>query len=79
MFYSKLNNETFKATTNVALAKELYRTSFCRVSSENIYDWCNKCSQRIDAQYDIKLDYKYYDLDGFVNELIKHDIVARLN
>ncbi|QDP61047.1 MAG: hypothetical protein Tp1123DCM1511741_36 [Prokaryotic dsDNA virus sp.] len=79
MFYSKLNQERFTATSNVALAKELYRTSFCRVSSTDIYDWCDKCAQRIYVQYDIELDYKYRDLDGFVKELIKNNLIGRLN
>ena len=78
-FYNTKTFETFTATNKVALAKELYETSFCRVSSKDVYDWCSKCADRVEIVNDVQLHFDRYDLVGFVNELLKHNIIGRTN
>tara|TARA_R110000822_G_scaffold227789_1_gene360392 strand:+ start:1983 stop:2225 length:243 start_codon:yes stop_codon:yes gene_type:complete len=77
-FVDSRNEFVFKANTKVELANELYKTSWLKHDADDVNDWCYKASQRLNMVEDITLQYTYDDLDGFISELIKFNIIEEI-
>ena len=76
MRFADNNFNMYRAETKSALAHELYRSSFARVHATDVYDWCTKCSDRIYEQYNYRMEFT--DLESFIDELIKHNLILEI-
>ena len=66
-----------KATTKKEVAIELYKTSFAKVYAYDLDEWMRRCSDRIEMQYECKMEYT--TPEGFVDELIRYNLIQRIN
>lgn len=67
----------YKSNNKYDLCHELYVTSFAKVHSPNVHEWCIKACSRIGEQYDIDIQYK--NPVQFIDELIAHNIIQEIH
>ena len=77
MKYADNEFNIYRATTHEELARELYRKSFARTHAADLDQFMAQCTDRIYDQYGYRIEYT--DVDGFVNELIKHNLILEIS
>ena len=77
MKYADNEFNIYKATSHEELAMELYKTSFARTYAADLDEFMSQCADRIYEQYVYRLEYT--DVDSFIDELIKHNLIVEIN